>query len=175
MQSAGSPIPLARIYSPNFLTEDRPLQSPQDDNDLFPHSRTLEQSELDAIHPTWKRDLHALLEHPKSSSPAFFLHAFLTFLIVSSALVTVLETVPDFHSINGRIWFGMETSLVALFTMEYIARCLAWSNTWSSLAKWLFCERFLTLRFVGSKRRRGSTNVKHFSVSSISLPSFHTI
>jgi hypothetical protein len=65
---------------------------------------------------------------------------FSTFLIVLSAIITVLETVPAVHSISNSIWFGLETSIVALFTMEYGARCVAWSNTWSSLFYWMFCE-----------------------------------
>ncbi|KAI0087898.1 hypothetical protein BDY19DRAFT_994780 [Irpex rosettiformis] len=88
------------------------------------------------IHPRWKRDLYLLLEDPTSSQAAFTVHVATTFLIVFSATVTVLETIPSFHSISGRVWFGMETSLVALFTVEYIARMVAHSNTWSGLAKW---------------------------------------
>jgi potassium voltage-gated channel Shal-related subfamily D protein 2 len=144
MSDLGSPIPLTRIRrsgSTQFLTEGR--RSPravQDVNDIFPYSVTLDQSTLDAIRPPWRRDLHALLEQPTSSAPAFFVHAFLTFLIVTSAVVTVLETVPAFHFISTRVWFGLETGLVAMFTMEYIARCLAWSTTWMTCAKWMFCE-----------------------------------
>jgi len=56
---------------------------------------------------------------------------------VFSALVTILETVPAFHSLPGGIWFGLETSLVALFTIEYVARCAATSYSWSSLFGWV--------------------------------------
>ncbi|KAG5632986.1 hypothetical protein DXG03_009258, partial [Asterophora parasitica] len=59
-----------------------------------------------------------------------------TALILFSALVTVLETIPTFHAISNSAWFGAETMLVALFTIEYIARCLAWSGSWLSLVKW---------------------------------------
>ncbi|KAI0771428.1 hypothetical protein BC629DRAFT_1531837 [Irpex lacteus] len=88
------------------------------------------------IHPRWKRDLYLLLEDPTTSQAAFIIHVATTFLIVFSATVTVLETIPSFHSIPGGVWFGMETSLVALFTVEYIARVIAHSNTWSSFARW---------------------------------------
>jgi hypothetical protein len=47
--------------------------------------------------------------------------------------------VPAFHSIPGSVWFGLETSLVALFTIEYVSRCFAWSATWMSLLTWVFC------------------------------------
>lgn len=92
------------------------------------------------IRPLWKRDLFLLLEDPTSSQAAFLIHIVTTFLIVFSATVTILETIPSFHSISGRVWFGMETSLVALFTVEYIARVVAHSSTWSGLARWFLCE-----------------------------------
>jgi hypothetical protein len=63
-----------------------------------------------------------------------------TALIVFSALITVLETVPTFHSVSNRGWSGVETTLVALFTVEYIDRCLTWSFSWSSLVLSLLCE-----------------------------------
>lgn len=138
----------------SFLTEDNRPPSPNTIHDLFPQSATYEEDPMASIHPSWKRDLHALLEQPTSSSSAFVVHSLSTFLIVLSALVTVLETVPAFHSISTRFWFGIETSLVALFTVEYIARCFAWSSTWSSFFGWVFCtshdppqfERVLTAR-----------------------------
>ncbi|KAF4618008.1 hypothetical protein D9613_012848 [Agrocybe pediades] len=46
--------------------------------------------------------------------------------------------VPAVHSVSMRVWFGIETSVVALFTVEYISRCLAWSSTWSMLFSWMF-------------------------------------
>lgn len=137
-------IELARIrtsaYS-GFLTEDPAgHHSPTEIGDIFPQSLSSDENTLAAIHPQWKRNLHALLEHPKSSSSAFLVHMLMTFLILFSALVTILETVPAFHTISTGAWFGVETSLVALFTVEYIARCLAWSGTWMSLLRWQTCK-----------------------------------
>ncbi|EKM79679.1 hypothetical protein AGABI1DRAFT_59386 [Agaricus bisporus var. burnettii JB137-S8] len=93
---------------------------------------------FESIKPGWKHTLFALLERPTSSPAALLLYAVSTGLIIFSAIVTVLETVPAFHSISNRIWFGIETSFVALFTVEYIARCIAWSPTWMTLFKWMF-------------------------------------
>lgn len=84
----------------------------------------------------WKLRLHKLMEVPNSSPAAFVIHLATTFLIIFSALVTILETLPMFHSRGDRVWFGIETSLVALFTVEYIARVLAWSTSWSSFLGW---------------------------------------
>ncbi|EPS97556.1 hypothetical protein FOMPIDRAFT_1061807 [Fomitopsis schrenkii] len=105
--------------------------------DHFPHDNPLESIEdahVQEIYPMWKRRLYLLLERPTSSSSAFVIHVLSTSLIIISAIVTCLETIPSFHSISPRIWFGFETSVVMLFTVEYVARCLAHSaNPWTFL------------------------------------------
>lgn len=118
-----------------FLTEDPPARS-ADISELFPQNPTNDENTLAGIHPAWKRNLYALMEQPKSSPSAFMLHMVVTGLILTSAVVTVLETVPTLHAISNDAWFGMETTLVALFTIEYVARCVAWSGSWFSLLKW---------------------------------------
>ncbi|KAF5377877.1 hypothetical protein D9615_006821 [Tricholomella constricta] len=128
--------PIRPIEYSRFLTEEVPLRSPGEVGEIFPRSLSSDENTLASIHPPWKRNLHALLEQPKSSSAAFLLHMLVTALILISAFVTVLETVPTFHAISNGVWFGAETTLVALFTIEYIARCLAWSGTWLSLLRW---------------------------------------
>ncbi|TFY76214.1 hypothetical protein EWM64_g7800 [Hericium alpestre] len=140
-------IPLARIasasaYSPShgFLSERSPSPpSPTDIEDIFVdgNPRPAADPSPDDIHPRWKRRLHHLLEHPTSSPSAFLLHWCITGLILFSALVTTLETVPAFHAISGGVWFGLESSLVALFTVEYLARCIAWSYSWSAEFRWV--------------------------------------
>ncbi|KAH8113613.1 voltage-gated potassium channel [Phellopilus nigrolimitatus] len=92
--------------------------------------------DLRAIHPAWKRNLHELLEHPNASLAAFIIHVAITLLILVSAVVTVLETIPAFHSTSPSVWFGIETSLVVLFTVEYIARALAWSSSLKLFMGW---------------------------------------
>ena len=91
------------------------------------------------IEPAWRLHLYNLLERPNSSAAAVLVHVLVTGLIAFSALVTILETVPAFHSLPGGMWFGLETSLVALFTVEYIARCAATSYSWSALFAWVGC------------------------------------
>lgn len=95
---------------------------------------------LSAIRQPWKRTLHALLEHPNSSPSAFLIHITTTSFILLSALVTILETIPAFHATSARVWFGIETALVVLFTVEYVARSLAWSVRWDTFLSWFFCE-----------------------------------
>jgi potassium voltage-gated channel Shal-related subfamily D protein 2 len=137
-----SPIELNRLrrppplQNPAYFTEEHsPPVSPSN----FVAQNAEEEDALN-IQPPWKRSLYQLLEQPTSSPAAFVFHMFSTFLIILSAIITVLETVPAVHSISIRTWFGLETSIVALFTMEYAARCVAWSNTWSSLLYWTFCK-----------------------------------
>ena len=136
------PIPLSRLRSPaasRFLTEESQPPSPRDVDDVFPNTSPLEESPDPIISPR-KRVLFDLLERPTSSSSAFLVHLASTSLIIFSAIVTILETVPSFHSISPRVWFGVETSLVLLFTVEYCARSVAWSSSWLSLVKWFICE-----------------------------------
>ncbi|THH09104.1 hypothetical protein EW145_g2253 [Phellinidium pouzarii] len=108
---------------------------------FFPHATSSfdpddRAIDLRTIHPAWKRNLHELLEHPNASTAAFTVHVAITSLILFSAVVTVLETIPAFHSTSPSVWFGIETGLVALFTVEYIARALAWSSSWTLLMGW---------------------------------------
>lgn len=119
------------------LNQDRRPRSPVEMHEIFAHPHSYDDNTLSGIRNPWKRDLFALLELPTSSASAFIVHCLMTTLIVLSAVVTVLETVPAVHSIPTSVWFGVETSLVALFTIEYILRCYAWSDTWKSLFKWV--------------------------------------
>lgn len=116
----------------------------EEDRVSRPHRRAA--SPTLAIAPAWRLHLYNLLERPNSSPAAVLVHVLVTALIVFSALVTILETVPAFHSLPGGIWFGLETSLVALFTIEYVARCAATSYSWSSLFGWVGCTSFLLLQ-----------------------------
>lgn len=100
------------------------------------------------IEPRWRLYLYNLLERPNSSPAAVLVHVLITVLIVFSALITILETVPAFHSLPGGMWFGIETSLVALFTVEYIARCAATSFSWSAFFGWAGCTFSFSCRSV---------------------------
>ena len=141
------PIPLSTLrpsVSTRFLTED-PSSSPQDVEQMFANSALFDEPP-DPIKSPQKRAIFDLLERPTSSSSAFLLHFASTSLIIFSAIVTILETVPSFHTTSPRVWFGLETSLVVLFTVEYSVRLFAWSSTWITLVKWMFCT-FLSSSF----------------------------
>ena len=144
--SLSSPIPLTRLRGTT------PTQDEIQEVDELFHSLnagvTFDIPET-IPGPQWKQDLYALLEKPTSSTSSFVMHVFITSLIIISALVTVLETVPTFRKISNAVWFGFETTLVALFTMEYIARSLAWSGSWRLYLRWTTCKSCppCTIRF----------------------------
>lgn len=104
--------------------------------------------------------LYLLMERPTSSNSAFVLHfvtnAIIVFrcaqslhcmglkLILCSAILTVLETLPFFHTVNTALWFGLETAVVVIFTVEYIARSAAWGfgerhGGWKRWWNWATC------------------------------------
>lgn len=131
--SLSSPIPLTHLRSTTPIHDEI-----QEVDELF-HSLNASFTPDTIPGPRWKQDLYALLEQPTSSTSAFVMHVFITSLIIISALVTVLETVPTFRKISNAVWFGFETTLVALFTMEYIARSIAWSGSWRLYFRWTTC------------------------------------
>lgn len=100
--------------------------------------------EVQSMPPSLQKDLYMLLERPTSSQAAFLVHFFTTSLIAFSAVVTILETVPAFHSISGSFWFGLETTLVVLFTIEYIGRCVAHATSWRRFFNWVICAYILS-------------------------------
>ena len=135
-----SSVPLSRTGTPTQRYNTSRTASPRNDS-AIQHIVSFENVEEIArdIHPRWKRELYLLLERPTSSPGAFLIHVVTTSLIVISALVTILETIPSSHSISGSVWFGLETSLVAMFTIEYIGRAVAHSGSWTMLARWAIC------------------------------------
>ncbi|KAH9948838.1 voltage-gated potassium channel [Amylocystis lapponica] len=132
-------IPLTGIRSPSarYATVEPILDSPAQEE--FPHILSFDNvNGAKEIREPWKRNLYILLEQPASSQSAFLVHVLTTSLIVISAVVTVLETIPSFHSISPSIWFGLETALVVLFTVEYIARWIAHTGSWLTFLRWFW-------------------------------------
>ena len=52
--------------------------------------------------------------------------------------MTILSTLPTYHTNpqTVRLLFGLDTTVVVLFTLEYLARTLAHSDTWSQYYRW---------------------------------------
>ncbi|KAI8337035.1 hypothetical protein BC941DRAFT_396944 [Chlamydoabsidia padenii] len=86
----------------------------------------------------FKRSLYLLLEEPSSSHAAFWTNVVVSFLIVSSAVMTTIETIPAFRSAeSNKVWFHLESTMVALFTLEYILRLFAHSDSLQMLKKFV--------------------------------------
>ncbi|CAO3600716.1 unnamed protein product [Absidia cylindrospora] len=85
-----------------------------------------------------KQSLYLLLEEPSSSRAAFWTNVVVSFLIVSSAVMTTIETIPAFRSAeSNRVWFHLESTMVALFTLEYILRLFAHSDSLQMLKRFI--------------------------------------
>ncbi|KAI9341075.1 hypothetical protein BD770DRAFT_447831 [Pilaira anomala] len=83
-----------------------------------------------------KRKLYLLLEDPSSSNSAFWVNVVVSVLIVVSAIMTTVETIPAFRSSESdQVWFHMEVMMVALFSVEYGLRVFAHSDSFSMLGK----------------------------------------
>jgi len=52
--------------------------------------------------------------------------------------LTILSTLPTYHTNpqTVRLLFGLDTTVVVLFTLEYLARTLAQSDSWSQYYRW---------------------------------------
>ncbi|KAF9321635.1 hypothetical protein BG000_006353 [Podila horticola] len=109
------------------------LRSMQNDED----SHTRSNSQANAIRNPFKRKLFLLLEDPSSSNAAFALNVWVSFAIVLSAVITTIETIPSFRSTDSIIWFDFETVMVAFFTIEFIFRVIAHSDSVKQLKKFL--------------------------------------
>ena len=81
---------------------------------------------LTTIKPALCLQLYNLLKRPKLSLAVLLVHVLVTTLITFSNSVTILKTMPVFRSLPGRIWFGIKTSLVVLFTVEYVTQQTFW-------------------------------------------------
>ncbi|KAF9418406.1 hypothetical protein BGZ94_009702 [Podila epigama] len=114
-------------------------------NDDDPHTRS--NSQANAIRNPFKRKLFLLLEDPSSSYAAFALNVWVSFAIVLSTVITTIETIPSFRSTDSTVWFKFETVMVIFFTIEFIARVIAHSDSMKQLKKFLTVFfRFTILR-----------------------------
>lgn len=125
-----------------------------------PHT-PFETTGAHSISDSFKRKLYLLMEDPSSSSAAFWVNVLVSILIVFSAIMTTVETIPAFRSAeSNKVWYGicvcvcvkvysnvtirfnMEIVMVAIFSLEYILRMFAHSDSFSMLGKFLICKHF---------------------------------
>ncbi|KAJ2792548.1 hypothetical protein GGI18_000315 [Coemansia linderi] len=86
--------------------------------------------EAKSIRSKWKRELFLLFEDPSSSPSAFIINVFVTFMIIFSAILTTVETIPKLRKGNSHVWLALELVIVAIFTLEFVLRFLGHTDTW---------------------------------------------
>ncbi|KAI8095608.1 hypothetical protein BDF21DRAFT_329984 [Thamnidium elegans] len=100
-----------------------------------PHT-PFEATSAQDINDSLKRKLYLLMENPSSSNAAFWVNVVVSVLIVFSAIMITVETIPAFRSAeSNKVWFNMEIVMVAIFSLEYILRMFAHSDSFSMLGK----------------------------------------
>ncbi|RKP27379.1 hypothetical protein SYNPS1DRAFT_21076 [Syncephalis pseudoplumigaleata] len=92
---------------------------------------------LIAIQNVWKRRFYLLMEDPSSSGAAFFVSVFVVCMIVVSAVIATIETIPQFRAGETPIWFALETAVVALLAIETALRVYAHSDTAQRIVKFM--------------------------------------
>ncbi|WVQ98521.1 hypothetical protein IAU59_005647 [Kwoniella sp. CBS 9459] len=144
--SPEDPTTPRRLHRAAFLSEDEQRQEDAEEVFLpdFGHMLGFNDEGEDhfavaaGMRTRWKRKLYLLLEEPNSGREAFFVHILVTGLIIFSAILTTLSTMPAFHT--NPAWtkglFGLDTFIVILFTIEYLARSLAHSDSWAQYYTW---------------------------------------
>ncbi|KAF0487693.1 voltage-gated potassium channel [Gigaspora margarita] len=100
-------------------------------------SSSANNTEANSMRTDWKRSLFLLLEDPSSSKAAFTVNVFVSFSIILSAVLTTIETIPSFRSTASSVWFNYETTVVFIFTIEYILRLIAHSDSLKQLWKFI--------------------------------------
>ncbi|KAJ2628844.1 hypothetical protein GGF44_004396 [Coemansia sp. RSA 1694] len=51
-------------------------------------------------------------------------------MIIFSAILTTIETIPQLRKGNSHMWFALELVIVAIFTLEFVLRFLGHTDTW---------------------------------------------
>ncbi|KAI9591167.1 hypothetical protein BDF19DRAFT_499541 [Syncephalis fuscata] len=90
-----------------------------------------------SIHNIWKRRFYLLMEDPSSSGAAFFISVFVVCMIIMSAIIATVETIPKFRSGETPIWFALETAVVILLAIELSMRVYAHSDTTARIFKFM--------------------------------------
>ncbi|KAG8829224.1 hypothetical protein FRC17_006972, partial [Serendipita sp. 399] len=144
LEAARSPSrqSLPPAYSKAQVPAPKPHKRAQRSNTYPPRRTRSTLRDLQRSRSSFRHALFLLMERPTSSNSAFILHFTTNTIIVLSAILTILETLPSFHAVKSSIWFGLETVIVALFTVEYVARSFAWgfgesNGGWRRWSKWV--------------------------------------
>lgn len=72
-----------------------------------------------------KMMLWDLFEAPDSNRASNYLNGWIMVLIIASAVIAVVETIPDIHKSQESTWAGFEHFFVANFTMEFLCKLIS--------------------------------------------------
>lgn len=100
-------------------------------------------SQADEFRNDFKRSLYLLMEQPSSSAAAFWTNVIVSVLIVSSAVMTTIETIPAFRSAeSNRVWYASNQDLnrnrYSLCNLE-LESGLIWNRQWWRCLVWNTC------------------------------------
>lgn len=133
-QSSPQRGPRQRIGSRNRTRTN--TGSSNDVFDPFEESERHVNPKAELIQNEFKKKLYLLLEDPSSSRAALYTTLFISFNIILSTIVATVETMPSLYSDEKGIWMAreaLEIFIVICFTLEFIFRVIAHSDTWGSL------------------------------------------
>ncbi|KAJ2714586.1 hypothetical protein H4R19_001648 [Coemansia spiralis] len=99
--------------------------------------------EAKSIRSAWRRRLFLLFEDPSSSQTAFIINVFVSFMIILSAVLTTVETIPALRKGHAVLWLALELTTVVIFTVEFVLRFLGHTDTWRQA--WAHCKSLVTI------------------------------
>jgi hypothetical protein len=67
-------------------------------------------------------------EDTEGSKLSSYINFYVMFLIICSAVVAVVETIPSIHKSQSDVWFLLESIFVANFTIEFVCRIISCPN-----------------------------------------------
>lgn len=79
-----------------------------------------------------------LLYNPISSKSGHYFSIFLASMIILSSVMVIIETLPRFYMQRNSIIFFLETMIIILFTLEFLLRCFANSDSRRQFIRFLF-------------------------------------
>lgn len=92
---------------------------------------------MEPVKPTsWRIRLHEVIYESATTAGKIF-DISLLILIISSIVVVILDSSPDWHQPYGRLFRNLEWAFTILFTIEYILRLVCIKKPWSYVFSFL--------------------------------------
>jgi len=81
-----------------------------------------------------------MFEDTEGSALSSYINFWIMGLIVASAIVAIVETIPAIHKSQDKLWFFCETFFVANFTIEFVSRAITAPikrDFWTTAMNWI--------------------------------------